>query len=131
MMNFSFGKREKLKSKKLIELLFQEGKQLKVFPLKLLYFKLNNEFDCKIQTAFSVPKRNFKRAVDRNHLKRLMRESYRLEKSELFQLVDTPYAFMIIFMGKDKASYHIIKIKMQQLLHKFKLELDHEKDTIE
>ena len=84
-----FGKQEKLKSRKLIEELFDRGKGINVFPVRILYIFSNllvNEQPL-LQVGVSVSKRNFKRAVDRNRVKRLLREAYRLQKKELLELL--------------------------------------------
>lgn len=72
-MDQSFKKIEKLKSQKLIEKLFSEGKSIAVYPLRLVYLKTSFEDPVKLKVGVSVSKRNFKKAVDRNRMKRLMR----------------------------------------------------------
>ena len=79
-MNQNYPTIEKLKSKKLLDALFSSGKKINGFPIKLVYKPLDFEDDCLIKVGVSVPKRNFKKAVDRNRIKRLMREAYRLNK---------------------------------------------------
>ena len=79
MPDFSFKKRERLKSSKSISLLFQEGQSRSSFPLRIL-FSEREEGEIPATVAISVPKRLFKRAVDRNLLKRRIREAYRLNK---------------------------------------------------
>jgi len=79
-MKPTFGTREKLKSKAQIELLFAEGKSISKYPIRLIYKKTTIEKEVPIKAAVSVSKRNFKKAVDRNHIKRLLRESYRKNK---------------------------------------------------
>lgn len=119
-MSFSFNKHEKLKSKKLIEQLFAEGKAVSAFPLRLVY--LPTTFDnpnIKVKTGVSVSKRNFKTAVARNRIKRLLREAYRLHKPELFNKISTQYAFMILYIGKDGTDFESVSKKMKQLLFKF------------
>lgn len=123
-MKFTLGKQEKLKSKKLIQLLFVEGNQLKFFPLKLLYVQTEHTSSFPIQAAFSVPKRNFKKAVERNRIKRLMREVYRKEKPFVYQSTKKPHIFMFIFMGTKEPNYLLLEEKMKLLLHKF-LENNH------
>jgi ribonuclease P protein component len=84
-----FGKQEKLKSRKLIEELFARGKSINVFPIRISYIFSNLQVDEKslLQVGVSVSKRNFKSAVDRNRIKRLLREAYRLQKKELLELL--------------------------------------------
>src|SRR5688500_20253518 len=84
-----FGKTEKLKSWKLVEELFARGKSLHLFPILISYKflpLLENE-TTRLQVGVSVSKRNFKKAVDRNRIKRLLREAYRLQKRELIQIL--------------------------------------------
>ena len=79
-MRFTYSKDEKLKKRKLIKELFDNGKAATVFPLRVIYLKKDHNGNFPVQTGVSVSKRNFKRAVDRNRIKRLMREAYRLNK---------------------------------------------------
>ncbi|GAA4268811.1 ribonuclease P protein component [Hyunsoonleella aestuarii] len=114
-----YPKEEKLKSKKLIDLLFSEGQSVSAFPLRLVY--LNTSFNEPVlaKTGVSVSKRNFKTAVDRNRIKRLLREAYRLNKSNYFNNITTQYAFMILYIGKDKPSFLEVETKMNALFEKF------------
>ena len=118
-MRLTFNKSEKLKSKKLIDTLFIEGKAIKVFPLKLIYLETTYDSSIPVKTGVSVSKRNFKKAVDRNRLKRLLREAYRLNKVELFNKITTQYAFMILYIGKDGTDFETVNHKMKQLNNKF------------
>ncbi len=88
-MRNTFSKEEKLKKKILISELFEKGKSISVFPLRLIYHQIDHEAPYKIQAGVSVSKRNFKKAVQRNHLKRLMRESYRINKYLIYNSEDT------------------------------------------
>lgn len=101
-MRFTFPKEEKLKSRKQIGRLFVEGNSLKEFPLRIKFLKLSDsEVSAKI--AFSVPKRNFKLAVDRIRIKRLLRESYRKNK-HLFQ-EGLKGEFIVMFMYTDRIEW--------------------------
>ena len=104
-MNESFGKKEKLKSKVIIDRLFAEGNSLKKYPLRLIYVPLEGLPEDVHKTAVSVPKRNFKKAVDRNHLKRLMREAFRKNKYLVASKLESSYALMFIYTGREKVSY--------------------------
>ncbi len=119
-MEFKYPKKEKLKSKILIENLFTEGKTVSSYPLKLVYLKTDLIESVKIQAGVSVPKRNFKRAVDRNRIKRLMREAYRLNKHLIFNNIEGSYAFMFLYLGKDiPKKYDEVNKSMAQLMQKF------------
>jgi ribonuclease P protein component len=118
-MKFTFPKKEKLKSQKLIEKLFLEGKSVTVFPLRMLYLKTDFEDGSKIKTSVSVSKRNFKKAVDRNRIKRLLREAYRLNKPEYFNNITTSYAFMILYLGKDDTDFDFVNSKMKIVFKTF------------
>ena len=84
-----FGKQEKLKSRKVVEDLFVRGKSQSIFPIRIFYKFLPVQADEKtiMQAGVSVSKKNFRKAVDRNRIKRLLREAYRLQKNELVQVL--------------------------------------------
>ena len=87
-MRNTFSSEEKLKKKNLITELFASGKSASVFPLKMIYLQNDHDSPYKIQAGVSVSKRNFKSAVDRNRIKRLMRESYRKNKYLIYNNED-------------------------------------------
>ena len=119
-MRETFGKREKLKRKKLIRQLFAEGKSISVFPIKLVYLQAEHESTSKIQAGVSVSKRHFKKAVARNRIKRLLRESYRRNKHLLYASDDTKkYLFMFIYQANKEMDYVLIEEKMKALINKF------------
>lgn len=118
-MKFTFNKKEKLKSEKLITQLFAEGKSVMAYPLRLVYLKTNFDENVKAKAGVSVSKRNFKKAVDRNRIKRLMREAYRLQKGEIFNNSSSQYALMILYIGKEKTDFETIQQKTKVLFDKF------------
>ncbi|MGB5321800.1 ribonuclease P protein component [Lutimonas sp.] len=119
-MRYTFRNEEKLKKKILISELFASGKSASVFPLKMIYLQNDHDSPFKIQAGVSVSKRNFKRAVDRNRIKRLMRESYRKNKYLMYNDEDTKkHIMMFIYQGKDEVSYELMEEKMTQLIEKF------------
>lgn len=119
-MDYKFSKEEKLKSRKLIEKMFAEGKTVSKYPLKLIYIQTELKDEIMIQAGVSVSKRNFKRAVDRNRIKRLLREAYRLNKNLIFNTIQFPYALMFLYIGKEfPKNYDEISKSMIKLLQKF------------
>ena len=119
-MKLTYGKKDKLKSKKLIEQLFDSGQSVSNYPLKLIYLGTNFSDDVRFKTAVSVSKRNFKLAVTRNRIKRLLRESYRLNKGLLFNNMTTQYALMILYIGKKEPSFSELNVAMMTILKQFK-----------
>ena len=118
-MNQRFPKEEKLKSKKLIDKIFKEGNGVTKYPVKLFYTESIFTDVPLIQAGFSVSKRNFNKAVERNRVKRLMKEAYRTKKNVLFNNLSTPYAFMFLYIGKKSPDFHHLEQIMEQLLRKF------------
>lgn len=119
-MDYSFPKKEKLKSKKLIDQLFAEGRSVSNFPIKLIYLKTELPYDVPIQAGVTVPKKNFKSAVARNRIKRLLRESYRLNKHLVFNNSKGAFAFLFLYLGKEMPDYALVDEHLQAVLHKFK-----------
>ncbi len=118
-MGYTFQKKEKLKSQIHIEKLFLKGKSISVFPLRMLYLQTAFEDGSKIKTGVSVSKRKFKKAVDRNRIKRHIREAYRLNKPEYFNNITTPYALMILYIGKDTTDFDSVNSKLKILFSTF------------
>lgn len=117
---FTFPKKEKLKSKKLFEKLFAEGKQVTKFPVKLIYVKTELSENVKVQAGVAVPKKNFKSAVKRNKVKRLLREGYRLNRGETFNNIEGNFAFLFLYLGKEMPDYAVIEKGIVGVLQKFK-----------
>ena len=132
-MNFTYPKSEKLKSKITIDTLFSKGKSVSKYPLRLVYvqsdFGIAEGSDQKIKMGVSVSKKYFKHAVDRNYFKRVLRETYRLNKNLLIDNLEKPYAMMFFYQTKDRLTYQEIEIKTKQLFEKFVLEVEKIKEN--
>jgi ribonuclease P protein component len=125
-MNFTYPKSEKLKSKNTIDLLFSEGKSVSKYPLRLVYVPLDEAMESPIKFGVSVSKKYFKKAVDRNYFKRILRESYRLNKDLLPDFCGKSYAMMFFYQTKEHLSYDEIGVKTKLLFEKFKIQIDSE-----
>ncbi|GAA4279563.1 ribonuclease P protein component [Aquimarina mytili] len=117
-MEATFNKKEKLKSSKAIDLLFSEGKSISKYPIRLVYRKSNFDDDVTFKVGVSVSKRNFKKAVDRNRIKRLLRESYRKNKY-IVPNTTHQFTFMFLFSGKEMPEYSLIESKIKGILQHF------------
>lgn len=121
MGEYSFPQKEKLKSRKSIDRLFESGKSVSHYPLRMLWCEEIHPDNAFIKAGFSVPKKNFKRAVDRNLLKRRMREAYRLNKAlaSTFEK-DSPsgYSVFFIYSSEDLIDYQTIEDALKKCLNK-------------
>lgn len=116
---FSFHKNERLCSKKVIDKLFTEGKTVFVYPLKIVYLETQLPLKNKVQAGFSVGKRNFKKAVQRNLIKRRMREAYRLNKQKLYdETGENHLAVFFIYTGKTISEYKQVETAVQKAIKK-------------
>ena len=119
----SYNKREKLKSRKQLHRLFAEGKTFIVFPVKVFY-ELNTAQDNVLKTGVGVSRKNFKKAVQRNRIKRLLREAYRTEKQPLHAYLNNnekQLVLFLLFIDRELPPYAVVKEKMklciQRLIH--------------
>lgn len=122
-MDYNFPKTEKLKSSKTIEKLFMEGKTYTKFPIKVFFIleAYPSEVEQKMKSnlaAFAVPKRNFKSAVNRNRVKRQLREAYRLNKHLLPEIHGKKFVMMFLILGKTKPKYEPLEKAMIAVLKK-------------
>lgn len=123
-VNLSFHKDERLCSKKVIDKLFAEGKSIFAFPVKIVYLETAIPSNYPVQVAFSVGKKNFKKAVQRNLIKRKMREVYRLNKSKFYdEFGEKQVAVFFIFTGKTVPEYVQIEASIKKGLKKLVFEL--------
>lgn len=121
---YTFSKAERLCSKKLIERLFSGGhKSFPAFPLRVVYMPLSaDESEADVSILISVPKKRFKHAVDRNHVKRQVREAYRLNKhilTDALHAQETPQKMALAFIWLDSKRHDTREVtqKVKKLLH--------------
>ncbi|MBK8701681.1 MAG: ribonuclease P protein component [Saprospiraceae bacterium] len=122
MEKLRFRKEEKLKSRKAIADVFDRGTQLFQYPFKMYFDVLPEETaSCIPQMSVSVPKKKFKKAVDRNKLKRRIREAYRLNNKALKTLCiekALPLSIMWVYIAREIEPYEKIESSLRKLLHK-------------
>jgi ribonuclease P protein component len=126
---FGLGKEEKLKSRRQIDDLFARGKSFTIFPIRTTYRLVPALEPPFIQIGVTASKKNFKRAVDRNRIKRLLREAYRLQKNGLMEaMAGKGKKACIFFMYTDRAisSFDTIKTSMGQVIKKLEQKLPNE-----
>ena len=142
--SYTLGKNERLKSRKAIEELFTKGKSFSVFPFKIIYQKLTSDFSNEhpainnlpagqagkqLQTAFSVSKRHFKKAVYRNRIKRVMREAYRLQKTGLqdqLQQSNKRLQVFILYVSNELPEKEMLFLKINAVLKRLQKILNEE-----
>ncbi|MFK7001247.1 ribonuclease P protein component [Flavobacterium oreochromis] len=121
-MKQNYPNYEKLKSRTLIDYLFTNGKSVSKYPLRLVFVEVSElkNTNTSLQIGVSVSKRYFKKAVDRNYYKRVLREVYRLNKQEFLQPIsEKKYIMMLMYQTKDRLDFHEINDKVKRLLIKF------------
>jgi len=116
---YSLGKSRRLKSRKQIDALFESGKKMTLFPFRLLYRIEPGKGE--IKAGFTVSSKNFPRAVDRNRIKRLTREGYRLQKKDLEKSI-SKNGFLLhlffIYTAREIITYEEISVPLKLLLDK-------------
>lgn len=123
MTTYTFQKSERLKSRKIIQRLFKEGRSFSHYPFRLVWLFLEEpRDDSPVKFAVSVPKRHYRKATERNRIKRLVREAYRHNKHLLYKGLkesDPQVAFMVIYTGKESFTTEELKEKMRQMIRRF------------
>ena len=124
----TLSKNERLKSRKLITNLFSNGFVLDNFPFKVVYILSDiKDFQHPAKMAVSVTKKNFKRAVDRNYIKRKIKEAYRKSKTELYNYLEAnnqKVYFIVIYTAKEDLNIQQIESNMKNMIKKLMQKLD-------
>ena len=112
---FTFKKEERLSSRRVIGELFKSGKALNSGIYRVVWLPLDVQNAFPAQVVISVPKRSFKKAVDRNRIKRLIKEAYRKHKSALYDTLNgkqKKITFIIAYTAKEELPYAEIESKL-------------------
>lgn len=115
MGKFSFPKAEKLCKRNSIQELFTKGSSFYLYPFKVIVL-LDSPEAMHHQVLFSVPKRNFKRAVDRNLIKRRVREGFRINKQQLIGSHKLQIAY--IYTAKEILDFQKIQEKVTESIRR-------------
>ncbi len=107
-IRYCLSKEERLNSRKVFEKLFTEGESFLVYPVKVVYLKVEPDPVYHVKVAFAVSKKLFKKAVHRNLIKRRLREAYRLNKHHL-QKQNSTLAIVFIYIGRQIIDYKSIE----------------------
>ena len=125
-MKQTFKKKERLKSRKDIEGLMKGGRSINVTPIKMIWKEEERTGTIPAKATVTVSKKNFKRAVDRNKLKRRMREAFRKNKQELVEHLlkkNKKINLMFIHVDKELSEYNLIENSIIKTLEKLKASL--------
>ncbi len=118
---FTLGKDERIKSRKLIGQLFSEGKKFTVAPFRVHYLYVEpTEPKFFLKFGAGVSTKNFKKAVDRNRIRRLMKEAWRLEKKSLQEIVKGKklLAVFVLYTSNEIESFKVVSGKMKKIIDK-------------
>ena len=120
---YTFKKEELLCSRKHLDLLFKNGSSFLLYPFRISYLFVDAPANVQAQVVINVPKKRYKRAVDRNLLKRRIREAYRLNKQDkLYMPLPTDRGLLLIsiqFVGKEKYDFTFIEKKLIATFKRF------------
>jgi ribonuclease P protein component len=124
-MDQKFTKEERLTSKILISKLFDEGKKMHSYPFRILTLINPLPCDYPVQLLISVPRSQFRRAADRNRIKRLIRESYRRNKHMLYEVLEKNSKQMLLciqYTSKEMPRFQTMQEKIIVLLQRLRKE---------
>ena len=111
-----------MKSRKLVQSLFKTGRSFVQYPLRLVWLPLEGRGGAyPVQFAVSVPKRRFRRAVQRNRIRRLIREAYRLHKYQLYEALEGEggqLAIMVIYIGEEEPVFPQVEAAVRVMIRR-------------
>ena len=120
MKRYTFSKKEHICKRNEFKQLVLKGKSFYVFPFRCFYI-INSSNEYKVKFAVTVPKRNIQQAAKRNYIKRITRESYRLNKHILHDYIENKpieVLLLCIYIHKNKLPFHTVEISIKSLLNK-------------
>ena len=118
----SFTKAERISLQREIDLLFQEGASFTAYPLRVIYVEKKPFSGVPVAILISVPKKRLKRAVKRNRVKRLIRETYRLNKNALWEslhLSGKGLLIAFVYVGNEVCSFSTLNTSMKKIIARF------------
>lgn len=124
MKKNSLGASQRIKSQKIVDKIFEKSAlSTSVFPFAIRYYiEKNTESTSSVLVGFSVSKRHYKKAVDRNKIKRWMREAYRKNKEILYPISETHkisiYLFLILQKPLTSIDYHDVEARIVKLMER-------------
>jgi ribonuclease P protein component len=124
--DFSFRPGERLKSRKLIQRLFAEGHSFGQYPLRVVWLEVEEDWDYPVQFAQTVSRRKFPRAVQRNRLKRQMREAWRLSRHRLYKKLrreNKKIAVMLLYTAAEPLPFATIKNACRKIIRRLENQL--------
>lgn len=125
-IRFTFTHSEKLKFRKQIETLFQKGEAFSIYPFRVIYTLCEaSSKEAPSRIGFSVPKKKMRHAHERNRIKRLLREAWRLKKQVLYPNIppQRQLQFFIIFTGKEMPNFETCQTAIQKMISIFQQKL--------
>lgn len=118
----TFSKAERLTSKILFERLVKNGNFFTVFPFKAIWLEQKEDSTFPVQLAISVSKKRFKKAIDRNRIKRLTREAYRRHKQNLYEAFEgkKKIILLLVFISSEIPEYKEVEDKIKLIIQRLK-----------
>jgi ribonuclease P protein component len=121
----TFRKHERLCARTTIQRLLREGRAVNEAPLRLIGMIAPNPTPAPAQVAFAVPRRHLPRAVDRNRVRRMLREAYRLNKHRWYGRLEeagAQCAWLVVFQGRTVPPYAVLQGKITRAIDRWLLE---------